>query len=103
MTLAIVISVVAVFLCGASIGILAVLVAGIRSEDRAQNLTRTPRTRTEAVTRRLLGARTPAGPSSPVRPAGQSLRPVAAQRRRRPVHPGRGRRHGQLHRPVPDG
>ena len=58
MTLAIVISVVAVFLCGASIGILAVMVAGIRSEDRAQNLTRTPRTRTEAVTRRLLGAGT---------------------------------------------
>jgi hypothetical protein len=58
MTLAIVISVVAVFLCGASIGILAVLVAGIRSEDRAQNLTRTPRTRTEAATRRLLGAGT---------------------------------------------
>ena len=58
MTLAIVISVVAVFLCGASIGILAVLVAGIRSEDRDQNLTRTPRTRTEAVTRRLLGAGT---------------------------------------------
>jgi hypothetical protein len=58
MTLAIVISAVAVFLCGASIGILAVLVAGIRSEDRAQNLTRTPRTRTEAVTRRLLGAGT---------------------------------------------
>ena len=58
MTLAIVITVVAVFLCGASIGILAVLVAGIRSDDRAQNLTRTPRTRTEAVTRRLLGAGT---------------------------------------------
>jgi hypothetical protein len=58
MTLAIAISVVAVFLCGASIGILAVLVAGIRSEDRAQSLTRTPRTRTEAVTRRLLGAGT---------------------------------------------
>ena len=58
MTLAIVISVVAVFLCGASIGILAVLVAGIRSEDRAQHLTRIPRTRTEAVTRRLLGAGT---------------------------------------------
>ena len=58
MILAIVISVVAVFLCGASIGILAVLVAGIRSEDRAQSLTRAPRTRTEAVTRRLLGAGT---------------------------------------------
>lgn len=58
MTLAIVTSALAVFLCGTSIGILAVLVAAIRSEDRAQNLTRTPRTRTEAVTRRLLGAGT---------------------------------------------
>ena len=58
MTLAIVITAVAVFLCGASIGTLAVLVAGIRSDDRAQNLTRAPRTRTEAITRRLLGAGT---------------------------------------------
>jgi len=58
MTLAIVITAVAVFLCGASIGILAVVVARIRSDDRAQNLTSTPRTRTEAVTRRLLGAGT---------------------------------------------
>ncbi len=58
MTLAIVITAVAVFLCGASIGILAVVVAGIRSDDRAQNLTSTPRTRIEAVTRRLLGAGT---------------------------------------------
>jgi hypothetical protein len=58
MTLAIVITVLAVFLCGASIGILAVVVAGIRSDDRAQNLTRAPRTRTEAVTRRMLGAGT---------------------------------------------
>ena len=39
MTLAIVITALAVFLCGASIGILAVVVAGIRSDDRAQNLT----------------------------------------------------------------
>jgi hypothetical protein len=58
MTLAIVITALAVFLCGASIGILAVLVAGIRSDDHAQNLTGNPRTRTEAVTRRLLGAGT---------------------------------------------
>jgi hypothetical protein len=58
MILAIAITAVAVFLCGASIGILAVVVAGIRSDDRAQNLTSTPRTRTEAVTRRLLGAGT---------------------------------------------
>ena len=42
MTFAIVITALAVFLCGASVGILAVLVAGIRSEDRAQNLTRAP-------------------------------------------------------------
>jgi hypothetical protein len=58
MTLVIAITAVAVFLCGASIGILALVVAGIRSDDRAQNLTSTPRTRTEAVTRRLLGAGT---------------------------------------------
>ena len=58
MTLAIVITAVAVFLCGASIGILAVVVAGIRSDDRAQNLTSAPRTRAEAVTRRLTGAGT---------------------------------------------
>ena len=55
MTLAIVITALAVFLCGASIGILAVMVAGIRSDDHAQNLTGNPRTHTEAVTRRLLG------------------------------------------------
>ncbi len=58
MTLAIAITAAAVFLCGASIGILAVMVAGIRSDDRTQNLTSSPRTRTEAVTRRLLGAGT---------------------------------------------
>jgi hypothetical protein len=46
---------IAVFLSGAAIGVLAILVAGVRSGDRAKNLTRTPRTRTEAVTRRLLG------------------------------------------------
>ena len=58
----------------------------------------------------------PAGPSVPARPRhrqrlrdrmGRSrpgpLRPVAAQRRRRAVRAGRGRRGGELHRPVPDG
>ena len=49
------------------------------------------------------GARHPARPRPPARPAGRPLRPVAAQRRRRPGRPGRGRRRGQLHRPVPDG
>jgi len=45
----------------AAIVILAILVAGIRSDDRAKNLTSAPRTRTEQATRRLLGVgvRTP--------------------------------------------
>jgi len=53
---------IAAFLSGSAIGIFAVLVAGIRSDDRAKNLTGIPRTGTEAVTRRLLGVgvRTPA-------------------------------------------
>jgi hypothetical protein len=52
---------IAAFLCGSAIGIFVVLVAGIRSDDRAKNLTGIPRTGTEAVTRRLLGVgvRTP--------------------------------------------
>jgi hypothetical protein len=47
--------VIAIFLSGVAIGILAILVAGIRGDDRARNLTGIPRTRTAAVTRRLLG------------------------------------------------
>jgi hypothetical protein len=46
----------AVILTG--LGVLALLVlvlAGIRTEDRHMSLTSTPRTRTEAITRRLLG------------------------------------------------
>ena len=58
MTFAIAITAFAVFACGACAGVLAVVVAGIRSEDRAGTLTRPPRTRGEAVTRRLLGAAT---------------------------------------------
>jgi hypothetical protein len=46
---------IAVLLSVAAIGILAILVTGIRSDDCARNLTSTPRTRTQAVTRRLLG------------------------------------------------
>ena len=45
--------------------------------------------------------RAPGTPPSP-RPPGP-VRPLAAQRRRRTVRPGRSRRRGQLHRPVPDG
>jgi hypothetical protein len=43
------------FLSGAVIGILAILVAGVRSDDRSKNLTCAPRTAAEAVTRRVLG------------------------------------------------
>ena len=55
MTLTIALIAVAAFLSGSAIGILAILVAGIRSDERAKNLTGIPRTGTEAVTRRLLG------------------------------------------------
>ena len=72
MTFAITLTAVAVFLSAAAIVILAILVAAIRSDDRAKNLTRAPRTRTEQVTRRLLGvgvrtddAGTPSCPAFP--------------------------------------
>ncbi len=80
MTFTIALTVVAAFLSIAAIVILAILVAGIRSGDRAKNLTSAPRTRTEQATRRLLGvgvrttgaghpAATPPGtPSSPFPP-----------------------------------
>ena len=62
MTFTITLIAIAAFLSGSAIGIFAVLVAGIRSDDRAKNLTGIPRTGTEAITRRLLGVgvRTPA-------------------------------------------
>jgi hypothetical protein len=62
MTFTIALIAIAAFLSGSAIGIFAVLVAGIRSDDRAKNLTGIPRTGTEAITRRLLGVgvRTPA-------------------------------------------
>jgi hypothetical protein len=80
MTFAIALTVVAAFLSAAAIVILAIVIAGIRSGDRAKNLTSAPRTRTERLTRRLLGvgvrtagaghaAATPPGtPSSPFVP-----------------------------------
>jgi hypothetical protein len=46
---------IAAFIFGSAIGILAILIAGIRSDDRAKTLTCAPRTCIEAVTRRLLG------------------------------------------------
>jgi hypothetical protein len=62
MTFTIPLIAIAAFLSGSAIGIFVVLVAGIRSDDRAKNLTGIPRTGTEAITRRLLGVgvRTPA-------------------------------------------
>ncbi len=80
MTFAIALTAVAAFLSVAVIVILAILVAGIRSDDRAKNLTSAPRTRTEEVTRRLIGvgvrtgeagraaAMPPGTPSSPFLP-----------------------------------
>ena len=80
MTFAIALTAVAAFLSVAAIVILAIVVAGIRSDDRAKNLTSAPRTRTEHLTRRLLGvgvrtaeaghaaAKPPGTPSSPVLP-----------------------------------
>jgi hypothetical protein len=43
------------FLVSVIIGALSLIVAGIRSDDRARNLTSIPRTRAAAVARRLLG------------------------------------------------
>jgi len=72
MTLTIWMIAIAAFLSCAVIVILAVLVAGIRSDDRAKNLTSAPRTRTEQVTRRLLGVgvRTSGAVPTAVTPSG---------------------------------
>ena len=58
MTLAIVILAIAVFLSGAVLGSLALLVVGIRRGDRAPHLADKPRTQTEAITRAVLGVGT---------------------------------------------
>ena len=47
--------VLAVFLSGAAIGVLVMLVIGIRRGDRARHLADEPGTRLDAVTRRMLG------------------------------------------------
>ena len=72
MTLAITVTAVAGLFSAAAILILALLVAGIRSDDRAKNLTRGPRSRTEQVTRRLLGVgvRTTGADHASTRPPG---------------------------------
>jgi len=58
MTLAIAILAIAVFLSGAVLGSLALLVVGIRRGDRARHLADKPRTPTEAITRAVLGVGT---------------------------------------------
>jgi hypothetical protein len=50
MTFAVALTAAAAFLSAAAIVILAILVAGIRSDDRAKALTRAPRTRTQEIT-----------------------------------------------------
>jgi len=50
-----VIIIISAALSGATIGVLAVLVIGIRRDDRAKTLTDAPRSHVEAVTRRMLG------------------------------------------------
>ena len=47
--------VLAVFLSGVAIGVLVMLVIGIRRGDRARRLADEPGTRLDAVTRRMLG------------------------------------------------
>ena len=58
MTLAIVILAITVFLAGAALGVLVLLIVGIRRGDRARRLADAPHTRVEAVTRRVLGVGT---------------------------------------------
>lgn len=55
MTLAVSLLTIAVFLSGATIGVIALIVLGIRSDDRSKNLTSNPRTHVQAATRRMLG------------------------------------------------
>lgn len=61
MTIAVVIVAVVTLLGLGALALLALVLVAIRDEDRHMSLTRAPRTRTGAVTRRLLGVgvRTP--------------------------------------------
>ena len=58
MTLAICLLILAAFLAGTTVGVIAVVIAGIRSEDRNKTLKGKPRTYAEAGTRRVAGAGT---------------------------------------------
>lgn len=58
MALAVAILAVAVFLAGAVVGFLALIIIGIRRGGRARRLADLPRTQMESVTRRVLGVGT---------------------------------------------
>jgi hypothetical protein len=58
MTLAIVILAITIFLAGAVLGFLTLLLVGIRKGDRARHLADAPHTQVEAITRRVLGVGT---------------------------------------------
>ena len=58
MTFAVAVLAIAVFLSGAVLGVLALLIVGIRRGDRARHLADAPHTHVEAVTRRVLGVGT---------------------------------------------
>lgn len=58
MTFAIAILAIAVFLAGAVLGFLALIIIGIRRGDRARHLADAPHTHAEAITRRVLGVGT---------------------------------------------
>ena len=81
MTTAIAFIAIAAFLSIAVLVILAILVAAIHSGDRAKNLTGASRTRTEAVTRRLLGVgiRTPKPGHAAAMPPGAPPSPYAPE------------------------
>jgi hypothetical protein len=56
MALVVSVLIIVAFLFGVALGVITLIVAGIRSDDRAKTLTDAPRTRVEAATRRMLGA-----------------------------------------------
>ena len=55
MALAITLLIIAAFWAGLVIGVIAIIITGIRLEDRAKTLTGIPRTPAEAAARRMLG------------------------------------------------
>jgi hypothetical protein len=58
MTFAVAILAIALFLAGAVLGFLLLIIIGIRTGDRARHLADAPHTHAEAMTRRVLGVGT---------------------------------------------